>query len=374
MAKKSDLIYLETNVYEEGLKRVEQIYNSHDEVWISYSGGKDSLVCLKLIEEYFDREGITDKINVLFRDEEIINNAIREFVLTFVDNPRYNFRYYATQLDSEIYILGEKKTLIQWDENRDWIVEKPDCAITLEGIHDQFTFDKHIFGSSNRRCCTILGTRADESLLRFAGITASKVCHITKNPVAKNMTIGKPVYDWHEKDIFKYLYEKDIEYCKIYDHQIFNKDPLRVASAVHAEAAKRLYKVKTIDPLLYNQIMTVFPEVDVQARYYKDMTKGNTEKIAYTYREKAGGDAWSAIYLYIDNEILDPKQNRIAKQRVSQSQRARRKLETLEKPFGGYPAYYIFGKIIGGGYKRSMIPTPDLKEIYFDYENKSSRA
>ena len=76
MAKKSDLIYLETNVYEEGLKRVEQIYNSHDEVWISYSGGKDSLVCLKLIEEYFDREGITDKINVLFRDEEIINNAI----------------------------------------------------------------------------------------------------------------------------------------------------------------------------------------------------------------------------------------------------------------------------------------------------------
>lgn len=374
MAKKSDLIYLETNVYEEGLKRVEQIYNSHDEVWISYSGGKDSLVCLKLIEEYFDREGITDKINVLFRDEEIINNAIREFVLTFVENPRYNFRYYATQLDSEIYILGEKKTLIQWDENRDWIVEKPDCAITLEGIHDQFTFDKHIFGSSNRRCCTILGTRADESLLRFAGITASKVCHITKNPVGKNMTIGKPVYDWSEKDIFKYLYEKDIEYCKIYDHQIFNKDPLRVASAVHAEAAKRLYKVKTIDPLLYNQIMTVFPEIDVQARYYKDMTKGKNQKIAEKYKEKAGGDAWSAIYLYIDNEILDPKQNRMAKQRVSQTQMARRKKESLEKPFGGYPALYIFGKVIGGGYKRSMIPTPEIKEIYFEYENRSSRA
>ncbi|QDP66236.1 MAG: putative uncharacterized nin region protein [Prokaryotic dsDNA virus sp.] len=372
MASKSDLIWLETNVYQEALKRIDQIYNSHDEVWLSFSGGKDSLVCLHLILEYFDQEKITDKLNVLFRDEEIINGSIRRFVLSYIDHPRLNFRYYATQLDSEIYILGEKKTLIQWDENRKWIVDKPECAITLDGVHSQFTFDKHLFGKSQKRCCTIVGLRADESLMRFAGITMSKVCHMTRNPDVKNVTMGKPIYDWSEKDIFKYLHDKKIDYCEIYDHQVFNKDPLRVASAVHAEAAKRLYKIKTIDPVLYNQIMDVFPEVDVQARYYKDMTKGNANKIAYSYREKANGDPWSAIYMYIDQEIKDLKQNKMAKRKVARTQITRR--NGKRGAFGGFPALYVFKKIIGGGYKRNIIPTPDLNDEYFEFENRSNRA
>ena len=145
MPKKSDLIYEDRNVYEAALDRIDRIYNSHDEVWIAFSGGKDSLAVLKLTEEYFDKNGYTDKINVLFRDEEVINGVIRDFVLTFVDNPRYNFRYYTTQLESEIYILGEKKTYIQWDQDRKWVVPKPDIGITLDGVYSQFTFDKVVF-------------------------------------------------------------------------------------------------------------------------------------------------------------------------------------------------------------------------------------
>ncbi len=142
MATLKDLIYEDRNVYEAALDRIDKIYNSHDEVWVSFSGGKDSLAMLKLVEEYFEKEGYTDKINVIFRDEETINTSVREFVLTFVDNPKYNFKYYATQLESEIYILGEKKKYIQWDENRDWVVPKPDCAITLKGVYDQYSLIK----------------------------------------------------------------------------------------------------------------------------------------------------------------------------------------------------------------------------------------
>ncbi len=66
--KKTELIYEDRSVYEAALDRIDRIYNSHDEFWVSYSGGKDSRVCLKLVEEYFDSKGITDKINVIFRD------------------------------------------------------------------------------------------------------------------------------------------------------------------------------------------------------------------------------------------------------------------------------------------------------------------
>jgi predicted phosphoadenosine phosphosulfate sulfurtransferase len=374
MAKKSELIYLKENVYEAALDRIDRIYNSHDEVWVSFSGGKDSLAMLKLVEEYFDNEGISDKINVLFRDEEMINTFVRDYVMTFVDNPRYNFRYYTTQLESEIYILGQKRKYIQWDENRKWIIPKPEIGITLKGVYNQYNFDKAVFNKQNKRVCSLIGIRASESLLRFSGITMSKVAYMTKNPHMRNNTMGKPIYDWEEKDVFRYFYDKKIDYCEIYDMQIFNKDSLRVATVIHAEAAKQLYKVKTIDPILYDQIMEVFPEIELQARYYKDVIKGKAEKIIYEFKEKAGGDAWGAIYLYIQEKLTDPYQFKTAMNKVTRARKTRGNNVRHENPFGGYPAYYIFTQVISGAYKRNLMPTPVQKKIYFEYENMSVRA
>jgi predicted phosphoadenosine phosphosulfate sulfurtransferase len=375
MARKEDLIYEDRNVYEAALDRIDRVYNSHDEVWVSYSGGKDSLVCLKLMEEYLDMKGYKDKINVIFRDEEVINGAIRDFVLSQYDDPRYNFVYLATPLQSEIYILGEKRKYVQWDEKRkgNWIVPKPDVAETMKGVMKQEEFEKYFFKNKRKRIALCIGIRAQESLLRFQGITASTIPYLTKSPLVKNVSMFKPVYDWSEKDVFKYFYDKDIEYCKVYDNQVFNKDPLRVASAIHAEAAKQLHKLKTNDPVLYNQIMEVFPEVDVQARYYKDMVKGKTDKIAYEYKEKAG-DAWGAIYLYIKENITDEYQYNQAMQKVAQVRKSRAKNAKPDDPLAGFPALYVFGKIIGGGYKRSIVPTPDRHEKYYEYEDISNRS
>lgn len=375
MARKEDLVYEDRNVYEAALDRIDRVYSSHDEVWVSYSGGKDSLVCLKLMEEYLDSKGWKDKINVIFRDEEVINGSIRDFVLSQYDNPRYNFVYLATPLQSEIYILGEKRKYIQWDEKRkdNWIVPKPDVAKTMKGVMKQEEFEKYFFKDKRKRIALCIGIRAQESLLRFQGITASTIPYLTKSALVKNVSMFKPVYDWSEKDVFKYFYDKNIEYCKVYDSQVFNKDPLRVASAIHAEAAKQLHKLKTSDPVLYNQIMEVFPEVDVQARYYKSMMKGNTDKIAYEYKEKAG-DAWGAIYLYIKENITDEYQYNQAMQKVAQVRKSRAKNQKPDDPLAGFPALYVFGKILGGGYKRSIVPTPDRHEKYYEYEDLSNRA
>lgn len=375
MARKEDLIYEDRNVYEAALDRIDRVYNSHDEVWISYSGGKDSLVCLKLMEEYLDQQGWSDKINVIFRDEEVIANAIRDFVLSQVDNPRYNFVYLATPLQSEIYILGEKRKYIQWDEKRkgNWIVPKPKIAKKMKGVMKQEEFEKYFFKDKRKRIALCMGIRAQESLLRFQGITASTIPYLTKSSLVKNVAMFKPIYDWSEKDVFKYFYDKNIEYCSVYDSQVFNKDPLRVASAIHAEAAKHLHKLKTNDPLLYNQIMDVFPEVDVQARYYKSMMKGNTDKIAWEYKEKAG-DAWGAIYLYIKENITDQYQYNQAMEKVVRCKRYRQKHSNPADPLAGFPALYVFGKILGGGYKRSIVPTPDRKQSYYEFEDLSNRA
>ena len=35
-------VYLQTNVFEEALNRIERLYNDFDEVIVGFSGGKDS--------------------------------------------------------------------------------------------------------------------------------------------------------------------------------------------------------------------------------------------------------------------------------------------------------------------------------------------
>jgi len=54
--------------------------------------------------------------------------------------------------------------------------------------------------------------------------------------------------------------------------------------------------------------------------------------------------------------------------------RARRNNVRNDNVFGGYPALYVFGKIIGGAYKREIQPTGEQKKLYFEFEDLSIRT
>ena len=63
--------YIDANVLEEAITRIEFIYDKFDpkEIWLSFSGGKDSTVCLELMIEEAKKRKI-DFINVLIIDLE----------------------------------------------------------------------------------------------------------------------------------------------------------------------------------------------------------------------------------------------------------------------------------------------------------------
>jgi len=344
--------------------RINNIINNFDEIWIAFSGGKDSLVTLEMFDKIYKERGIKSKLNVFFRDEEFISDDIIEFVEKKMNSGRFNFRYYVLQQYSQIYILGETKSIIQWDKKRKHIRPIPEFAIQDESdiVHDETTFEKFIFQNKTNRIAIVIGVRADESLTRLRSIVNNKhkgdQCYIAKSSL-QNVRVCKPIYDWTEDDIFKYLYDERIDYCDTYNIQMFAGKPLRVASAIHPEAARQFHKLRGMYPTLYQQLVNMFPELTLQERYHNDYDMYSAIE---NYQP-----TWNGIYKYIiDSYPSQVERDKILK--FVKNAKAIRDNKRGTKNFGGYPLLYVFKTVVKGS--RHMIPprvTPTKEDL--DYEN-----
>lgn len=320
-------------------------------------------MALSIVEEVYKQMGLSDKINVIFRDEEIIPDDVVDFVQSKYHSGKYNFGYFCLQLKSEKYILGNKYEYIQWDKNRSHIRPVPEFAITdWTKVYDQYTSGPITTNFIKGRKCIITGIRADESLIRYQGIIAKKnKSHIAAS-IDPDIWMGRIIYDFSENDIFKYLHDNKVPYCTIYDNQMFNGEAMRVSTPLHAESAKKLYKLKTIYPKFYDQILSIFPDVELQARYYTDFDRYS---IMNSYEH-----SYKGIVDYIRENVDESMQN-IALKRVADARKTRiNNIRNGNGIYGGYPVLYVFKIIINGSYKRKILPKKDsdVTEVEREYE------
>jgi hypothetical protein len=85
---------MDINVYEAAKQRINHILDIFDNVAVSFSGGKDSLVVLSLVEEVYAERGMDEKVKVVFRDEELIKDV------AFANYPRTIQGVYAYARDT----------------------------------------------------------------------------------------------------------------------------------------------------------------------------------------------------------------------------------------------------------------------------------
>lgn len=355
--------YLDKSVLEEARSRIIKILSKFDDYYVSFSGGKDSLVVLNLFDQIKNEFGIKGKTKVIFRDEEVIPDDVVQFVNDIRLSGKYDLRWYCMQLESEKYILGKKETYIQWDKNRKHIRPIPEFAITSDDVLSQYTADHFCTKESKGKIAILTGIRASESIVRFNSIKGKKNEPYIADSGYDHIKLCKPIYDWQLNDIFKYFYDNQIEYNQIYDKEMWNKDSLRVSTPLHAENAKNIHKLKTIYPTFYAQLYELFPEIEMQARYYKDL-----DKYSMIERYPVG---WNGIFAYINDTITEPHTRAIAMERVIQTMKTREnKLKQYPNTYGGYPMLYVFKQIINGAYKRHLQPVSQVGEKEREYERR----
>lgn len=271
------------NVIEAAKRRIAYCIDTYDEIVVSFSGGKDSLVLLELVDMVYKERGITKKLQVKFMDEELVSDQVIQFVQSIAESGRFDFRWYCLPMAVGFFVMGKHRPFFGWDPARKWHRQPPPYAITDIGVnvrvHNENTLDSVMYPDTSVRVCGMTGVRAQESMKRLQSISkngrkpGSLPNYLSGINGAPHMWTAKPIYDMTETDIFKFFKEYRVPYCECYDGQLYSKAPLRVASALYERSSSQFFKLKQIEPAFYATLREAYPEIEAYYRYWGEVDR-----------------------------------------------------------------------------------------------------
>lgn len=230
MSKK---IYIEQNVLEASKKRVEEVFNNFEKIYISYSGGKDSTVMTHLVMDEARKRNI--KVGLLIIDLEAQYTETIKHIEHIVEEYKDNIdlHWFCGELLLRNGVSDFEPKWVCWDEEKKdiWVRQKPKLASDLSQYDfyiPKMEFEEFmvLFGkwySGGELCGGFIGIRSDESLHRYRAITSDKTGLMFNGykwttKVANNLFNIYPIYDWRTEDIWVFhLKNKHLEYNKVYD-------------------------------------------------------------------------------------------------------------------------------------------------------------
>lgn len=269
-------------------KRIKNIFESANKVQLSVSGGKDS-ICLNDLVFKLCQNGEVDKSKLIvdFIDEEAIYPCVEKIVkgmrLQWL-SIGVEFRWWCIQVKHYNCLnqLSSDESFICWDETKKdvWIREKPSFAISkdplLDERHDTY---QSFLNKKNRSYVSMIGVRASESVQRLTNLA---------NRLSEEKMF--PIYDWTDKDVWKYIFENGLDFPDAYKfmYQVgIAKNHLRISQFFSIDTVGALVKMCEFYPHLFDKICKREPNAYMAMLYYdtemfrrekvKNQTKDDSE-------------------------------------------------------------------------------------------------
>ena len=305
---KETMRYLNIDVLGAAQQRIDYVFNEFDNVYVSFSGGKDSGLLLYLCIDWLRNHAPHRRLGVLHLDYEAQYTATTKYVdATFTD--------LVNSIDLYRCCVPFKVTTCTsmfqthwrpWEAalQRLWVRPLPSDALTKDAFdffredmwdyefQEQFGEWLHKKTGAQKTCC-LVGIRTQESLNRWRAIASdNNVNTYHDNPWTTsrgNVVNAYPIYDWQTEDVWTANAKFGYPYNDLYTLMHQAGVPLgaqRVASPFLSTAQESLKLYRAIDPHMWGKLISRVNGVNFTGIY------GGTKAMGWKTIEKPSHFSW----------------------------------------------------------------------------------
>lgn len=272
--------FTQQNVYEALQDRLKLIFEEFDNIYVSFSGGKDSGLLLNFVLDFRKKYYPDKPIGVFHQDFEAQYTLTTEYIQRTFDRIKDQVEAYwvCLPMATRTALSSYEMFWYPWDDKKKdiWVREMPkgDYVINLENnpmttyhyrMHQEDLAKQfgrwYRMSHENKKTVCLLGMRAEESLQRYSGFLNKKYgykgnCWISKQ--FKDVWCASPLYDWSINDIWHANYLFDYDYNHLYD--LYYKaglkvSQMRVASPFNDYSKDSLNLYRVIDPEIWVKLV-----------------------------------------------------------------------------------------------------------------------
>lgn len=267
--------------------RIDCVFREFPNVYLSFSGGKDSTVMLHLAAEIARERG--RKFACLLVDLESQYSAT-------IEHARKMFEQYKDVIEPYWLCLplslrnAVSQFEPQWqcwdpDLRKLWVRDPPDIAITDPWMFPWFRrgmeFEDLVaefgtwYGRGQLTCC-LVGIRTDESLNRWRAITGKNDRFLGRpwtTRKAPGLYNAYPIYDWHSADIWTFHARTGLAYNPVYDLMHLAGVPqghMRICQPYGDDQKRGLWLYQLLEPDNWPKVLARVSGANSGALYSKD--------------------------------------------------------------------------------------------------------
>ncbi|MBQ2987093.1 MAG: DUF3440 domain-containing protein [Tyzzerella sp.] len=310
--------YTGQNVYEALQERLKYIFEEFDNIFVSFSGGKDSGLLLNMTLDFQKKYYPNKRIGVFHQDFEAQYSLTTEYVERTFERIKNDVEAYwvCLPMATRTALSSYQMYWYPWDDTKEeaWVRPMPEKPYVINLKNNPMTTYRYRmhqedlakqFGRwyrkahENKKTVCLLGVRATESLQRFSAFFNKKYgyndeCWIS--PQFKDVWAASPLYDWTNSDVWHANYLFGYDYNHLYD--LYHKagltvDQMRVASPFNDYAKDSLNLYRVIDPEIWAKLIGRVQGANFACIY------GRTRAMGYRKLKLPEGHTWESYTKFL---------------------------------------------------------------------------
>lgn len=318
--------YLEIDVYEAAIQRLRKLFAEFDNVYVAFSGGKDSGFLLNLVIDFLRREYPGRKVGVYHLDYEGQYQATTDYVTEMMTTNLDVIEPYwcCMPISAQCAASMRQTDWTPWhpEQKEIWCRPMPDypCVINLDNHPfgekfilnmDGYDFDGvfcdwYRAAHGGGKTAVLVGIRAQESLHRYCAIANKEKMWAdwkwTSEIRSDRTYAAYPLYDWTVDDIWTGHARFNYPYNKLYDlmHLAGLKlHDMRVASPFNDCALGSLQLYRALEPDTWAKLVGRVNGANFAAIY------GGTKALGFKSITLPKGHTWKSYLDFLLSTLPD---------------------------------------------------------------------